>query len=62
MKAKDLINKSVVELQEELESLLKAYFKLRLKRGLQEAIKVGEIKDVRRNIARVKTILHQKAV
>lgn len=62
MKAKELLNKSVVELQEELESLLKTYFTLRMQKSLQQLKKVSEIKDVRRNIARVKTILHQKAV
>lgn len=62
MKAKELLNKSIEDLQEELESLLKTYFTLRMQKSLQQLKKVSEIKDVRRNIARVKTILHQKAV
>jgi large subunit ribosomal protein L29 len=62
MKAKELLNKSVVELQEELESLLKTYFTLRMQKSLQQLKKVSEIRDVKRNIAKVKTILHQKVV
>ena len=60
MKAKELSNKSVAELQEELESLLKTYFNLRMQKSLQQLKKISEIKDIRRSIARVKTILHQK--
>ena len=61
MKAEVLRKKSGDELQTELNILLKEQFSLRIQKGLQESIKPHLIKNARRNIARVKTILNQKA-
>lgn len=60
MSAKNLHDKSVEQLNEELVSLLKAQFGLRMQAATNQLQKISEIKKVRREIARVKTILSQK--
>ena len=60
MKAKDLRNKSVDELNQELLSLLKAQFGLRMQIGTQQLAKTSELRKVRRDIARVRTLLTEK--
>ncbi len=57
----ELRAKSVEELNTELESLLKAHFSLRMQVAMQNLAKTSEIRRVRRDIARVRTILHEKA-
>ncbi len=61
MKTSELRAKSVAELNEELLSLLKAQFSLRMQNGTSQLTKTSELKKVRRSIARVKTILTEKA-
>lgn len=61
MKAKELREKSVEALQEELLSLRKAHFGLRMQVATQQLSNNSQIGKVRRDIARVKTILTQKA-
>ena len=60
MKTSELRDKSVEQLNEELVGLLKAQFGLRMQHATGQLGKNSELKKVRRNIARVKTILHQK--
>jgi large subunit ribosomal protein L29 len=60
MSAKNLHDKSVEQLNEELVSLLKAQFGLRMQAATNQLQKSSELKKVRREIARVKTILGQK--
>ncbi|MFO1387228.1 MAG: 50S ribosomal protein L29 [Chitinivorax sp.] len=60
MKAKDLRNKSVDELNQELLSLLKAQFGLRMQIATQQLAKTSELRKVRRDIARVRTLLTEK--
>ena len=60
MKAKDLPNKSVDELNQELLSLLKAQFGLRMQIATQQLAKTSELRKVRRDIARVRTLLTEK--
>jgi large subunit ribosomal protein L29 len=60
MKATELRVKSVDELKVELVSLLKAQFGLRMQLATQQLAKTSELKRVRREIARVRTILAQK--
>jgi large subunit ribosomal protein L29 len=60
MKAKELLEKSVEELQKELIELRKEQLSLKLQRGMSEAPKPHLHTQVRRNIARLKTILTQK--
>lgn len=57
----ELRAKSVEELNTELESLLKAHFSLRMQVAMQNLAKTSEIRRVRRDIARVRTILREKA-
>ena len=62
MKSTELRIKSAIELTTELEALLKAHFSLRMQASMQQLTNTSEIRKVRRNIARVRTILHEKAV
>jgi large subunit ribosomal protein L29 len=61
MKASELQSKDVAELKQELESLLKAQFGLRMQKATQQLTNSSEIRKVRRDIARVRTVLTQKA-
>lgn len=60
MKAVDLRNKSVEELNKELLALLKEQFNLRIQRGVGQAPKPHLFKKVKLAIARIKTILNEK--
>lgn len=57
MFASELRNKSVVELQGELTKLLKQQFSLKLQAKMGQLKDVAAIKKVRRDIARVNTVL-----
>ncbi|AEP28531.1 50S ribosomal protein L29 [Brumicola nitratireducens] len=61
MKATELNQKSVEELNAELVNLLREQFNLRMQHSTGQLEKTDQIRTVRRNIARVKTILTQKA-
>jgi large subunit ribosomal protein L29 len=62
MKASELKAKSAVELQTELLSLTKAQFGLRMQVATQQMTNTSEMRKVRRDIARVKTVLTGKGV
>ena len=61
MKASELKDKSVEELNAELINLLREQFNLRMQHTTGQLEKTDQLRKVRRNIARVKTILTQKA-
>jgi large subunit ribosomal protein L29 len=61
MKASELKEKSNAELQTMLHDLLREQFDLRMQKGLGETLKPLARQTVRRNIARVKTVLNEKA-
>lgn len=61
MKASELRSKDAKELKQELESLLKAQFNLRMQRATQQLSNTSQISNVRRDIARVRTLLTEKA-
>lgn len=61
MKIKELREKSVAELQQELLGLLREQFNLRMQRGSEQLARTHLLRDVRRSIARVKTLLTEKA-
>jgi large subunit ribosomal protein L29 len=61
MKAIELKDKSVAELQTQLEELLSDQFKLRMQKSTGQLGQSHLIKLTRRNIARVRTVLAQKA-
>lgn len=60
MKASELRAKSADDLHTELLSLTKAQFGLRMQAATQQMTNTSEVRKVRRDIARVKTILTQK--
>ncbi|MFI3245054.1 MAG: 50S ribosomal protein L29 [Ferrimonas sp.] len=61
MKAQELREKSVEELNAELLKLLREQFNLRMQNATGQLKATHEMKNVRRSIARVKTVLTQKA-
>jgi large subunit ribosomal protein L29 len=60
MKANEFRDKSQAELRETLNELLKEQFNLRMQRGTGQMGRPHLIKEVRRNIARVKTVMNAK--
>ena len=58
---KALNAKSPDELKTELAALLKEQFGLRMQRATQQLTNTSKLKQVRRNIARARTLMHQKA-
>ncbi|MFY2024713.1 50S ribosomal protein L29 [Achromobacter dolens] len=61
MKASELRSKDAAELGKELESLLKAQFGLRMQKATQQLANTSQLRNVRRDIARVRTSLTEKA-
>ena len=61
MKASDLRAKSAEELQKELVELRRAQFVLRMQVATQSLTKNSEIERLRRDIARVHTLLNEKS-
>jgi large subunit ribosomal protein L29 len=59
MKAKDLAGKPAKELTEELLKLRREQFNLRMARATGQAAKPDQFAKVRKNIARVKTVIAQ---
>jgi large subunit ribosomal protein L29 len=57
----ELRSKSTDELRQELASLLKAQFSLRMQKSTQQLSNTSQLKKVRRDIARARTVLAQKA-
>jgi len=60
MDAKELRAKSPEELEGELLGLSREAFNLRMQQGTGQLSRPNQMKDVRRNIARVKTILNER--
>jgi len=61
MKASELRNKSVEELNQDLLALLKDQFNLRLRKSTGQLNQSHLIRQNKRDIARIKTVLTQKA-
>lgn len=61
MKANELREKSVEELNTELLGLLREQFNLRMQAASGQLQQTHTVKQVRHNIARVKTLLTEKA-
>jgi large subunit ribosomal protein L29 len=61
MKAGELRGKEPAELQKELEALLRAQFGLRMQLATQQLTNTSQLKKVRRDIARVRTIMKEKS-
>lgn len=60
MKASELRGKDQDALQKELNELLKAQFGLRMQIATQQLGNTAQLKKVRRDIARVKTVMNSK--
>ncbi|MBJ3784128.1 MULTISPECIES: 50S ribosomal protein L29 [Devosia] len=60
MKASDVRAKTADELKDQLVDLKKEQFNLRFQRATQQLEKPARVKEVRRDIARIKTVLGQK--
>jgi len=61
MNAQDLQAKSEKELREQLTGLVREQFNLRMQKGMGQLVKPHELRRVRRDIARVNTVLSQKS-
>ena len=60
MKADELKEKNVSDLEKELESLSRAQFSLRMQYGTQQLTNTSQLKQTRKDIARVKTVIKQR--
>jgi large subunit ribosomal protein L29 len=60
MKAAELRAKDTGDLEQELTDLLRAQFNLRMQRATQQLTNNSQLRKVRRDIARVRTVMHQK--
>jgi large subunit ribosomal protein L29 len=60
MNGKELRAKNAAELNKELMDLLKAQFSMRMQLATQQLSNTSQLGNVRRDIARVRTILHEK--
>ena len=58
---KDLRAKSQAELNEELVSAKKELFNLRFQNATNQLDNTGRIKEVRKNIARIQTVINEQA-
>ncbi len=61
MKASELRKKSNDELNEELVKLRKEQFNLRMQKATGQLARSDQYRQVRKNIARVKTLINEKA-
>ena len=60
MNVNEMRGKTVVELNDELNNLLQEQFNLRMQKGMGQMTDANELRRVRRDIARIKTIMTQK--
>ena len=61
MKASEVRAKSTDQMKEDLASLKKEQFNLRFQKATGQLEKTARVKQIRRDIARIKTIARQKA-
>ena len=60
MNTSEMKAKTDVELRGELDNLLQEQFNLRMQKGMGQMTNVNELRRVRRDIARVRTIMTEK--
>ena len=60
MKAAELRAKSPADLEQELTELLRAQFSLRMQKATQQLSNNSQLRKVRRDIARVRTVMGEK--
>ena len=61
MNVNEMKSKTVVELRNELKGLLQEQFNLRMQKGMGQLTNFNELRRVRRDIARVKTVMTEKS-
>ena len=61
MNAQDIREKDESELRDELSGLLREQFNLRMQRGIGQLATPHDLRRVRRDIARIKTVLNEKS-
>jgi large subunit ribosomal protein L29 len=61
MELKEMRTRDAAALSKELQDLLKAQFSLRMQKATQQLQNTSQIRKVRRDIARVRTVLTEKA-
>ncbi len=61
MKSSELRAKPETELKQELMELLKAQFNLRMQKATQQLTNFSQLRKVRKDIARLRTVLTEKA-
>ncbi len=61
MNVKEMRTKDAVALTKELQELQKAHFSLRMQKATQQLQNTSQLKRTQRDIARVRTVLAQKA-
>jgi large subunit ribosomal protein L29 len=61
MKASELREKNDQDLTKELDGLLREQFNLRMQQGTGQLARPDQMKKVRRSIARIKTVMNEKA-
>ena len=62
METKEMRAKDAAALNKELQDLLKAQFSLRMQKATQQLQNTSQVRKVRRDIARVRTVLTEKAM
>ena len=60
MTAQDMREKTEIELREELSGLLREQFNLRMQRGIGQLATPHDLRRVRKDIARIKTVMNEK--
>jgi large subunit ribosomal protein L29 len=60
MKTSEIRGKNADELQQELVELMRAQFGLRMQIATQQSNKTSELGRLRRNIARVRTVMRER--
>ena len=60
MKASELREKSPEELQQSLEELLQEQFNLRMQKGTGQLARPSQMRSVRKDIARIKTLMNEQ--
>jgi len=62
MNVNEMKSKTAVELNAELKNLLQEQFSLRMQKGMGQMTNNNELRRVRRDIARVKTVMTEKTI
>ena len=60
MNVQDMREKNEIELREELSGLLREQFNLRMQRGIGQLATPHDLRRVRKDIARIKTVMNEK--